>query len=253
MQYSSSDQYQNSLTETSVNVSRPERILSMLGGAALLSLSFIKRGRLGVGAALFSAPLFYSGVTGISPLYKLIGRNSAVYRKDAAVSVPHQQGIRVEQGIVINHPREEVYRFWRDFTNLPSFMPQVQSVEVYDATHSHWRLNGPAGVTVEWDAEIINDEPNTVIGWRSLQNTYVDHAGSVRFKSLPGNDSTEVRVTMEYLPVGGAVSNVLAWLFRDSPQQQIYYALTQLKQRFEEGKMATTTSDGQNPGSVGSV
>lgn len=250
----SSDQYQTSSSETSVNVSRPERMLSMLGGATLLSMSVIKRGWLGLGAALFSAPLLYSGITGMSPIYKLIGRNSAVHRQDRAVSVPHQQGIRVEQSIVINRPREEVYRFWRDFSNLPLYMPQVKSVEVYDSTHSHWRLQGPAGITVEWDAEIINDEPNTVIGWRSLKNPYVDHAGSVRFKSLPGNEAanqpTEVRVTIEYLPVAGAVSNVLTWLFRDTPQQQVYYALTQLKQRFEEGEMATTTHEGQNPDSI---
>lgn len=247
MQYSpSSDQYQTSSTETSVNVSRPERVLSMLGGSALLLMSFIKRGWLGLGAALFSAPLLYSGITGISPLYKLLGRNSAIRQKSAAISVPHQQGIRVEQSIIINRPREEVYRFWRDFGNLPHFIPQVKSVEVHDATHSHWRLTGPAGINVEWDAEIINDEPNTVIGWRSLQNPYVDHAGSVRFKSISGNQATEVRVMMEYLPVAGAVSNVLAWLFRDSPQQQVYYALTRLKQRFEEGEMSTPTNDGQN-------
>ncbi|MEQ8673809.1 MAG: SRPBCC family protein [Aggregatilineales bacterium] len=246
MQQANSEQPQRSTTETLVNVSQNERRLSTLGGALLLLASLQNKRKFRFGIATAGATLLYRGLTGISPIYKLMNKNTAIHSREASISVPHQQGVHVSQSITISCTVEEVYTFWRDFNNLPRFIPQLKTVEVQDNTHSHWKLAGLVGMTIEWDAEIINDEPNSVIGWRSLQNPYVDHAGSVRFKTAPGDQGTEVRVEMEYRPIAGVVGTALAWLAGNAPEEQTYEALQHLKQILEVGEV--TTIEGQSSG-----
>jgi len=68
--------------------------------------------------------------------------------------------IPVRESIIINRSPEEVYQFWRDFENLPSFMYHLEFVKVIDRNRSHWVAKAPLGTTVEWDAEITEDRPN---------------------------------------------------------------------------------------------
>jgi uncharacterized membrane protein len=82
---------------------------------------------------------------------------------------------------------EEVYRFWRNFENLPRFMSHLESVHVTDEKRSHWVARAPMGTSVEWDAEIIEDRPNYEISWRSLEGADVDNRGTVRFDRAPGD------------------------------------------------------------------
>ncbi len=220
--------------------------MSILGGAVLLAAGLAKRGwgRLALGAV--GGTLLYQGSTGVSLVNRLLGTNQAVHDKQAAISVPHQQGKHIRDSITINRPVEDLYNYWRDFSNLAQVLPILESVEVQDPTHSHWTLAGPVGMKIEWDTEIINEAPNNVIGWRSLENPYVNHAGSVRFRPAPNNQGTEVLIEMEYLPVGGVVSVALMNLLGKSPEQQISAGLYRFKQLMELGELATT--EGQSSG-----
>ncbi|NJL95425.1 MAG: cyclase [Anaerolineae bacterium] len=184
--------------------------------------------------------LLYRGVTGFSPVYALLGKNSAVHNKRAAISVPHEQGFHLSESITINRPVAEVYAYLRDLRNFPTFMQHVESVEVQNAERSHWRVKGPAGLPVEWDAMIISEEANERLGWRSLKNPYIDHAGSIRVKPAPGQFGTEVHLTMEYAPLAGHVSRLLLGLLGKAPEQQIGADLRRLKQLLEVGEIATT-------------
>jgi uncharacterized membrane protein len=112
---------------------------------------------------------------------------------------------------------------------------------------SHWVAKAPAiaGGKVEWDAEIINDEPNALIAWRSLENADVDNAGSVRFvpaAGAGGTDGTEVKVVIDYIPPAGRVGKWVAKLFGEAPDQQIEDDLRNFKQTMESGQGATTTT-----------
>ena len=69
----------------------------------------------------------------------------------------------VEDAITIYRPVSEVYTYWRNLENLPHFMEHLEEVRVIDRFHSHWVARGPLGVHVEWDAEIINDIPPTLL------------------------------------------------------------------------------------------
>ncbi|HEY9515763.1 MAG TPA: SRPBCC family protein [Gemmatimonadaceae bacterium] len=143
----------------------------------------------------------------------------------------------VKKSITVNRTPEEVYAFWRDFENLPRFMRHLESVEVTGEGRSHWRATAPAGQTVEWDAEIIDDRPNELIAWRTVEGADVSHSGTVRFKEAPGGRGTEITVALQYDPPGGKVGMTLAKLFREEPGQQVNDDLRALKNVIETGEV----------------
>ena len=114
-----------------------------------------------------------------------------------------------------------------------------------DQRFSHWVAKAPAGRTVEWDAEIINDIPDELIAWRTLGGADVVSAGSVRFKPAAGGRGTEVRVKLQYDPPAGKVGATVAWLLGDEPSQVIREDLRRFKQLMETGEMPTATGTGQ--------
>jgi uncharacterized membrane protein len=103
---------------------------------------------------------------------------------------------------------EKIYRFWRDFRNLPLIMPNLESVTVQSEAWSHWVVKGPMGTRIEWDAEIINDKPHELIAWRTV-GSHIEHAGSVHFEARP-DGGTLVRVSLQYHPPGGELMHMVA-------------------------------------------
>jgi len=151
-----------------------------------------------------------------------------------------QGTVHVEHTVVVNRPADELYRFWRDFTNLPRFLQHLQDVTIIDEKRSHWVTKAPAGTTVEWDAEIINEVENELIAWQSIGDTNVPNAGSVRFVPADGGEGTEVKVALNYDPPAGKLGDVIAKLFGESPDQQVRDDLRKFKQLMEAGEIATT-------------
>ena len=151
-------------------------------------------------------------------------------------------GTIVKKSIIIDKTPEELYQFWHNFENLPTFMKHLESVSVTGDGRSHWVAKAPAGSSVEWDAEVTEDRPNELIAWRSLEGADVDNSGSVRFESAPGNRGTIVHVDIEYNPPGGVIGSVVAKLSGEEPGQQVYDDLRNLKQVMEVGEVVV--SDG---------
>lgn len=146
--------------------------------------------------------------------------------------------IHVERSIIINRSPEQLYRFWRNFENLPRFMNHLESVQTLDDKRSHWVTQAPLGYHVEWDAEITEEQENKFITWRSLEGADVPNNGSVSFESLQdeNQERTEVKVTLDYNPPGGMAGAVIATFFGEAPDQQLYEDLWRLKQEIELGK-----------------
>jgi uncharacterized membrane protein len=151
-------------------------------------------------------------------------------------------GTNVKRSIIINSTPAELYRYWRDFENLPRFMQHLQSVKETGDGRSHWVTKGPADSRVEWDAELTSDRENELIAWRSLEGSDVYNTGSVRFEEATGGRGTVVRVEIDYTPPGGVIGKGIAKLFGEDPQQQIYDDLRCLKQVIETGEIVV--SDG---------
>lgn len=146
-------------------------------------------------------------------------------------------GVHVEESVTVNRPINEIFRFWRNFENLPQFMNHLESVSQREAGISHWVAKGPAGTCVEWDARIINEIDDKLIGWQSLEGSTVSTAGSVNFRETPRG--TEVRVHLQYSPPAGKVGAAVAWLFGEEPSIQIREDLRRFKQLMETGEIPT--------------
>lgn len=220
-----------------INVGHRERAASVAAGAALVALGLL-RGRLG-GLALagLGALVLKRGVDGHCDLYQSLGINTAL-RDEPDPTMLYERGVKIYETIIVSRRASELYDFWRDFENHPRFMPNVDAVHDHRDGRSTWRLRGPAGITVEYNAEIINDEPGRLIAWRSVAGTDIQHAGSVRFIEAPGG-GTEVLVNVEYVPPAGHVgrfgSTVLRMLGK-SPRDDVREGLRNFKRLMESGE-----------------
>lgn len=221
------------LPDTGVNVGRRERWISAVAAAAVAAYGLRRRrGRrilLPIAGALLSR-----AVSGRCPVNGMLGRNSALDDEawSPVASVRRGAAVRVDERIVLNRPRSEVYRFWRNFENLPRFMDHLEAVTVLDESRSRWTAKGPAGSRVEWDAEIHHEVPNELIAWRSLPGSEVNNAGSVHFVPTETGD-TEVRVVLRYDPPAGRLGAAVARLLGEDPSRQVAEDLRRLKQVME--------------------
>jgi uncharacterized membrane protein len=148
--------------------------------------------------------------------------------------------------VTVNRPADELYRYWRDFSNHPRFMQRVESVRVLDERRSHWVARAPGGLRVEWDSEVTDERPYGRIAWKSLPGSLIKSAGVVRFDVAPGDRGTEVTVELEYAPPGGAVTAQLLKLVGQAPEQQLQEDLRRFKQHMETGQIIV--SEGVLPG-----
>ncbi|HEY8256076.1 MAG TPA: SRPBCC family protein [Gemmatimonadales bacterium] len=218
--------------DAGVNVGEIERWISAIAGVGLLAVGLRKR-RLRRVLWPLGSSLIGRAVTGRSTLNYVLGCNTARERRTSPVaSLAAGTGKRIERSVIVARSPEELFHFWRDFTNLPRFMDNLESVQVLDEDRSHWVARGPAGTRVEWDAAIHNEIEGELIAWRSLPGADVDQAGSVHF--VPAGDGlTEVRVVMRYRPKAGKVGDLVAKLLGDDPDRQVGDDLRRFKQVVE--------------------
>ena len=158
--------------------------------------------------------------------------------------------IEIKTALTVGRSPAEVYRFWRDFDNLPRFMSHLEAVRITGERTSHWKAKAPIGMTVEWDAEIIEDRPNELIVWQSLEKADVENSGSVRFAPAPGNRGTEIILEMRFHPPGGVIGAKLAKLFDEVPKTQMLNDLRRFKQVMETGEVVhsdDSIESGPNP------
>jgi uncharacterized membrane protein len=144
------------------------------------------------------------------------------------------QQMHAKAAVTVRRPRDEVYGVWHDFRALPQFMTHLESVEPRPGGRTHWKATGPAGRTIEWDAEVVADRPGELIAWRSVGG-HAQHTGSVRFVPAPGDRGTEIHLDLAYSPPGGALGSTIARLFGEEPEQQVEDDLRRFKQLLETG------------------
>jgi uncharacterized membrane protein len=208
----------------------------MIGGGTLALYGLKRRSVGGLALAALGGGLVYGGVKSMET-----SKEGAKIRK----------GRKIVKAVTVNRSPEELYGFWRNFENLPRFMSHLESVRVFDQKRSHWVAKAPAGSTVEWHAEIVNDKENELIAWQSVDPADVGHAGSVHFEQLSNGRGTRVKVVMNYQPPFGRLSVVIAKLFGEEPEQQLQEDLRHFKQILEAG--VTPTIEGQPSGALSNV
>lgn len=152
--------------------------------------------------------------------------------------------MELQATVTVNKAPEETYSYWRDFTNLPTFMLHLRSVTPTGAggTRSRWEANAPLGRSVTWEAEMTGDEPGRRISWKSLPGSRINNAGTVHFAAAPGDRGTEVKVVLHYDLPGGRLGQTVAKLLGEEPEQQVRDDLRRFKQVLETGDVVR--SDG---------
>jgi uncharacterized membrane protein len=221
------------------NVNEVERWASLIGGGTLVAFGLMRRKWDGYLMAAIGGGLVAHGATPHSTVYRMLGVHTD-RRSGRNVAVPYELGVRVDKSIIINKPVAEVYGFWRNLENLPKFMRNLESVQEIDNKHSHWVARMPVGASLQWNAEIVSEKENELIGWRSLPGADVANAGSVRFDQTPDGRGTIVRLELQYDPPGGNLGAMLAKMMGSDPARRIEEDLRNLKQLLETGEIPTT-------------
>jgi uncharacterized membrane protein len=229
-------------TNHPANVGKTEKLICTISGSALTIYGLTQRSPRGLMLTALGAGMLHRGLTGHCEIYHSLGIDRAKGHQHERVA----RDIHVEKAVNIDRSPEELYRFWRDFQNLPRFMKNVEAVIPIDEKRSHWRVKGPAGVPLEWDAEIYNEKENELISWRALQGADIVNAGTVRFERAPQGRGAYVKVTMNYNAPGGRLSALIAKLSGNDPSRMVEEDLRRFKQVIEAGEIATT--EGQPSG-----
>lgn len=222
-----------------VNVGQDERLACQVGGGVLMAVGLLRGGLKGLALAGLGGALLYRGSSGSCSLYQALGISTAEGRGPMA-SLTSGEGVHVEEEAYIQRSPEELFRFWREYHNLPRFMTDVESVTPLGSNdRSHWVVKGPLGLAMEWDAEIHQETPGEMIAWRSLPGGDVATAGSVHFQPAMGGRGTQVRVNERFSLPGGPIGVAVARLFGQDPATRTRESLRRLKTLMESTPAAS--------------
>jgi uncharacterized membrane protein len=203
------------------NWSPTVRLLTGLAGGALMANCITRRDSLSAAFGTVGFGLFLRGVTN-RDLKSLIGLGREC------------RPVEVQKTININAPVERVFEFWTNYQNFPRFTSNVREVRPSGEGRSHWIVAGPAGVPVEWTAEIAEFVPNKLLAWRSIDGTVVNHAGVIHFE--PNREGgTRVHIRLCYHPLAGAVGHALAKILGSDPKREMDADLVRMKTFIETG------------------
>ena len=204
-----------------------QRWSALLGGSALALLGLTRRSKSGLAMAVAGGALAYAGArTDRSPRF-----------------------LQAQSSILVNTTAQDAYRFWRNFENLPLFMPHLESVTVSNG-RSTWAAVGPLDSHIVWDAEILNERENEFIEWRSLPGSAVDVDGSVRFRPAPGNRGIVIEARIRYRSRTAGVARALSSLFTRYPSFVLRQDLRRFKALIETGEIPTTEGQPHGPRSA---
>jgi uncharacterized membrane protein len=211
---------------------RPTRwVLARLAGD-LVDLALLGRALTGRNVHKQRLPVAIASVLGVGALDFLTSRQLRQADRQG-LPLPRSPEVGITRSITVNRPPEEVYRFWRNFQNLPRFMSLLDSVEVMSDRRSRWKVAGPRKRTLQWETEITEDRAHERIAWRSSENAPLESRGEVRFRRAPGGRGTEVMLTLAIdAPAAG-----VARLMKKVPEVQVSSDLRRFKQLMELGEV----------------
>jgi uncharacterized membrane protein len=195
------------------------RLVATTGGIALVLFGWRQRGVLGLASALAGSALLLRGATN-SPLDRLAGARG-------------RWAVDIHKTIHIDAPVEEVFETLSRCETFPAIMRNVRRVSRHPDGRSHWVVDGPAGVAIEWDAETTVHRPNEMLAWRTVRNAAVEHAGIIRFER--DGDGTRLDIRMTYNPPAGAFGHALARLLGADAKTELDEDLMRLKSFLETG------------------
>ena len=221
----------NTLISKQTNVGDNERMISAASGGLLAYYGLRYHSVPGLALAAAGGYLLFRAATGYCPINETTDRDTAD---------KNHLSLEITRSLTINKPREELYAYWRQLENLPTFMKHLQEVRQTGEKQSHWVAKVPGGMgTVAWDAEITQEEENQRLAWRSLPGLDIENTGEVQFKDAPANRGTIVQATITYQPPAAAIGNNAAKLLNPLFKQMVKEDLRRFKRVMETGGIPT--------------
>lgn len=218
-------------SKLSSNVGKTERIASILAGTIMIYQGMRnnksdKFKKFKIPVAIAGGYLLYRGATGHCDLYSVAGKGK----------IPDTvKNINILTVIHVNKPRTEVYNYWRILSNLPKFMTHLESVDVLDETHSHWKAKAMGVLpAIEWDAEIVKEIDGELLGWNSLPGATIHNAGKVEFRDHESG-GTELKVLITYRAPFGDIGESIASFFNPMFEKMIKEDVMSFKKHIETG------------------
>lgn len=224
-------------------VSDTERVATGLLGVGLLLLSR-RSGVWGAPVAVVGGAALARAATGYCPVYASRRDRHPHDESDTAERLGGARGRHIREHLTINQPVEVVERFWRELARMADATRGRVTVEALGDGRSRWHVRGtPDGpILAEWTAEVINDVPGKVIGWRTLSKADVVSAGSVTFRPAPGDQGTEVHVHLQYAAPLGWFGTAAATLRGHAPSVLARETLRDIKRYLDLGRSVTLTA-----------
>jgi uncharacterized membrane protein len=212
----------------------------MLVGGSALALWGLKhwRSTLGLLAAGIGGGLVYQGLK----QNELLDGNL----KQRLLNTGASKTTQARATITIDRPVNEVYSQWKNLGNLSRCMRHIESVERIDDTHWHWKARAPkTNMTVEWDAEVLEERENELMVWRSTKGSDIHNEGMIEFRERP-NNATEIHAQIVYYPPAGKVVQTIGKFLKGISSQYVKEDLRRFKHLMETGEVPTI--EGQSSG-----
>jgi uncharacterized membrane protein len=144
---------------------------------------------------------------------------------------------------IVQADAHELYALWRDVESAPKWQEQITSVRQTSDVTSHWIMESD-GEKIEWDSEILADEPGRRIAWRSIAGDS-SNAGEVIFDPAPGDRGTLVTVLQEFRI--GKFANAWETIVGRNPKQSVIENLRHFKAFAETGEIPRTQGQPNGP------
>ena len=237
------------LTDLTTNMGNSERVVSAVSGGALIAYGVKRKDWLGALLGVVGGAFALRGATRHCQLYDALdvdtSEKSLFARGKEQAKTWLETETEVIKSVTINKPAAELYKFWRDFENLPKFMNHLESVKVINQKKSEWTAKAPLGYEVTWEAQISQDVENKLIAWRSIEGSQIPNSGKVEFNETKDR-GTEVKVTIRYEPPAGKIGELAAKVLTEEPNTQVAEDLRRFKSLMEAGEVIKV--EGQTSG-----
>ena len=153
------------------------------------------------------------------------------------MSLPPLDASTIEAGVTIHCAVDKVFRFYRDFQNLP--LGDVIAVAQTGPAASRWTIQGPLGIRAHWTIKVTEERPNELIRYETVAPPGLRTCWEIHF--APGSEAgaTQVREVMR-APLGRLGRAALA-LIGKFPAEEVPANLRRLKELMETGRVTDTS------------
>lgn len=239
-------------TWTGVNVGQTERWLSALTGGGLTFVSLLRRDQLSLGLGALGIAMLQRGLTGHSYLYQLFDITTVEKSPSTKSQLVGQRGMRVQRRLTIKRSSQDLYNSWCDLEKAPLYMPFIESVMKTGERTSHWIATSPTGQTIEWNAEILQEQPGRSISWHIQGSPITANAGKVTFEAAPDGRGTVVTLELDYRQFSGSLKSSIGRIMAQIPEREALEMLRRFKELMEAGEVASVqgqpTGEGRKEG-----